>query len=527
MVVLWLASAFVLGLGFRGIGLPPLVGFLVAGFVLRGLGVEKDLLIEELAHAGVLLLLFSVGLKVRLKNIVQAEVWAGASIHLVVTVAVIGLGLLGAFALDWTRALTLGAALAFSSTVVAAKILEEKRELRAFHARVAIGILVVQDLVAVGILAGLASRVPSAWSVLLLGLPLLRPLLSRLLDYAGHGELLVVLGVLLALGLGGYGFQSAGLSPELGALVTGALLANHPRAEELSRALWSLKEIFLVAFFLEIGMSGAPTLPALGFAMLMMVVLAGKATLFFFVLLRFRLRARTSFLTALSLASYSEFGLIVVHLAVNQGAIPPHWLTYVAVTVALSFALAAPLNRAAHGLFERFGERMESLEADERHPDDEPISLGRADIAILGMGRVGSGAYDSLRAKGQRVIGLDSDPGKIEHHRRDGRRVLYADAEDSGFWQRLNLSGVSAVLLAMPDLEAKLISIDQLRRRGFTGLISATNVYPEEAEQILAHGCTTTFNYFEEAGVGFAQHTWESLHPMDPEMRPGEQTLPA
>jgi predicted Kef-type K+ transport protein len=119
--------------------------------------------------------------------------------------------------------------LAFSSTVLAAKILEQKREMRAFHGRVAIGILIVQDVIAVAIL-GMYGASQLDWpAAFVLLLPLLKWPLEKLLSLTGHGELLVLLGAVLALGIGGYGFEAIGLSSELGALLTGMLLANHPR----------------------------------------------------------------------------------------------------------------------------------------------------------------------------------------------------------------------------------------------------------------------------------------------------------
>jgi predicted Kef-type K+ transport protein len=512
MVAVWIGSAFLLGLLFQRVGMPPLVGFLVAGFGLNALGFEDNEILEQAAHLGVLLLLFTVGLKVRLKNFVRAEVWGGSLIHLAISGVLIGAALHLVGGMPAKVALILAVSLGFSSTVIAAKVLEEKRELRAFHGRVAIGILLIQDLIAVGLLSLSGGHTPSPWAGLLFALPLLRPAISRLLDFSGHGELLVLCGAVLAIGIGGFGFELVGMSPELGALVLGALLADHPRAQELARSLWGLKELFLVGFFLQIGMAGLPDLNALLLAALFSLLLPLKALLFFFVLLRFRLRARTSFLTGLTLASYSEFGLIVGQQAVKNGWLGEAWLVYLAVTVAVSFVVAAPFNRLAHRLYERFESRLRRFETAQKHPDDEPISLGNAQIAILGMGRVGTGAYDFLKQRAARVIGLDSDPAKIERHLSEGRRVLYADAEDSGFWTRLNLENLEAILLAMPDPEAKCIAASQLRRRAYRGLISATNVYPEEAALILGAGATTTFNYFDEAGVGFAEHTWEALN---------------
>lgn len=517
MEAIWIAIAFVFGLVFRHIGLPPLVGYLAAGFLLTALNLQGGPLLDHLAHLGVLLLLFSVGLKLRLKYVLRPEVWAGGLLHLLIISLPLGLIIYLLSELEWSTAYLIAISLGFSSTVVAAKVLEEKGELRAFHGRVAIGILIIQDLVAVALLSISGGHAPSLWVVLLLGLPLLSPLIHRLLDFSGHDELIILYGLLLALVIGGLGFEHLGLSSELGALIFGAMLANHPKAGELSDALWGLKEVFLVGFFLQIGMSGLPTLQALGFALALALLLPIKAALFFFILLRFKLRARSSFLTGLSLASYSEFALIVAQLAANNGWIAADWLVMLAITVVISFILAAPLNRLAHDLYERLEPILLPFEMEQRHPDEQPISLGKSHILIMGMDRVGTAAYDFLSNRHERVVGLDSDPTKVEQHLREGRRVLYADAEDPGFWQKVNLSGIRAVMLTMPDLEAKRIAATQLRRRGYSGLITATSHYPEETETIIAVGADMTFNYADEAGVGFAEHVWEALYPAEGE----------
>lgn len=248
--------AFVFGLLVRGFGLPPLVGFLIAGFALNYLGAQFDFLPEftgdvlhYVAHWGVLLLLFTVGLKLKVGQITQTHVLAGGLLHFLISVAIFGVGLIVLMELPWSTAVLLGSALAFSSTVLAAKILESKRELTSFHGRSAIGILIIQDLLALLVLSLWGGQSPSIYAGLVLLLPLLRPLLHWLLDVSGHDELLVLMGMVLALVLGGVGFSLVGLSSELGALAMGMLLANHSRASEVSESLWGLKELFLVGFF--------------------------------------------------------------------------------------------------------------------------------------------------------------------------------------------------------------------------------------------------------------------------------------
>jgi len=503
---IWISFAFGLGLLVKTVGLPPLVGYLAAGFLLSGLSAATDITIEatdalaHIAHSGVLLLLFTVGLKLKLRSIVSPEVIGGSLLHFAITCAVFAPGLYLLMELEWPTAFMLAVALSFSSTVLAAKVLESKRELRAFHGRVAIGILIMQDLIALVVMSLASGQTPSQWALIVFGLPLLRPLLFRLLDVSGHDELLVLLGLLLALVLGGYGFESVGLSSELGALVFGAMLAKHPRSQELAKSLWSVKEMFLVGFFLQIGIGGLPDSQALIFAVVATLVLPLKGILFFFLLLAFRLRARSSFLSSLALTNYSEFGLIVASVAL------PQWLVPLAISVALSFLFSAPLNRFAHSLYERVAHRLDPFESRKHHPDEQPISLGNTRVLIMGMGRTGTAAYDWLKDQEPDLMGLDSDPAKALQHQKEGRNVVFADAEDSSFWNALHMPVVQAVILALADIEGKLIAARTLRKMGFKGYIVAHTMFDDEARQIREAGADDAYLTMNETGVALASH---------------------
>lgn len=503
---IWITFAFSLGLLVKMAGLPPLVGYLGAGFVLSGVArttgfaIEQTDVLEHIAHLGVLLLLFTVGLKLRLRSLVTPEVIGGSLLHFGITCAIFAPGLYLLLDIPWPTAFMLAIALSFSSTVLAAKVLESKRELRAFHGRVAIGILVMQDLIALVVMSLAAGKTPSQWALIVFGLPLLRPLLFRLLDASGHDELLVLLGLLLALVLGGLGFEAMGLSSELGALVFGAILANHPRAQELSKSLWSVKEVFLVGFFLQIGLGGLPDQDALMFAVLVGLVLPVKGMLFFFLLLAFRLRARSGFLSSLALTNYSEFGLIVASVAL------PQWLVPLAISVSLSFLVSAPLNRVSHGIYERFARNLSRFEGSRHHPDEQPLSLGDTRVLIMGMGRTGTAAYDWLSQTETRLMGLDSDPAKARQHQKAGRNVVFADAEDASFWDGLHMPAVQSVILSMGDIEGKLIAARMLRKLGFKGFIVAHTMYEDEATRIREAGADQAYLTMSETGVALASH---------------------
>ena len=497
--------AYLLGLGASYLKLPPLVGYLGGGVLLYLLGQESSELLYDIGHIGVLLLLFTVGLHIRLRSIFRAEVFGAGGLHLAFSVGlftvlglVVGLGV--------TAAVVISIILGFSSTVLAAKTLENRSELDSYHGRTAIGILILQDLVAIAVLAMSGLNAPSVWVFLLLLVPLLRPVLTRLLSASRHDELLLLYGLLLALG-GGALFEAVGLSSELGALAAGALLAGTVKADELAEKLWGLKEAFLVGFFLEIGLGGLPPLGGVFIAVGLVLLLPLRGALYFLLMAAFKLRARNGFMVGASLTSYSEFALIAGAAAAAGGLIPESSLLVLALAVVLSFAVAAPLNRNVHDLYERLEPFLCRFERRTRHPDHAPMSLGRARSLVFGMGRTGTAAYNALSDRNMRPLGLDSDPGKIEHHRGEGRRVIYGDAEDPELWDEVSLSGLEAVILALPDLEARVRAIEDLRERDFTGVISTVSMYPEEEEPLREAGADVIAHPLSEAGFGLAEQS--------------------
>lgn len=514
-----ISFAFFFGLAVRRIGLPPMVGFLAAGFALAAIGPriglppETGSVLGHVSHLGVLLLLFAVGLKLRLGQIAQPQVLFGAVIQSALTTGVFGAGLVFFLGLDWSTGFLLAVALSFSSTVFSAKTLEAKRDLGTFYGRTAIGILVVQDIIALSVMAIWGGQTPTPWALaLVLALPLLRPLLHRLLDLAGHDELLVLAGLLLALVIGGAGFSAVGLSSEIGALAAGLILSTHNKAKELSDSLWSLKEVFLVGFFLQIGLSGLPGLQDLIFASVLILLLPLKGLLFFALLLAFRLRARTAFLSAISLTAYSEFALIVA------ASLAPDWLVPLALAVSLSFLVAAPLDRLAQQLFDRFEDPLSRFEPRRIHRDELPTDLGNARILILGMGRTGTAAYDRLAESSDRIVGIDADTYRVDGHRDTGRNAHCADVEDAGFWRSLDIARLQAVILAMEGIEAKEYAARALRQKGFQGSIISHALFEEHIPRLQAAGATHTYLTMTQAGVGLADETARAVDLGQPEV---------
>jgi len=519
---LWIVAAFVFGAAVSRIGLPPLVGYLLAGFALHGMDITGGAVLERIADAGVTLLLFTIGLKLKIKGLARPQVWAGTSIHMLVTVSLFGIVIwLLALSrvplfeqLNGGTAVLVAFALSFSSTVFAVKVLEEKKEMASRHAVTAIGILIMQDILAVVFLAASTGRIPSLWTVpLVAALFIARPLLKRFMAQCGHGELLMLFGMLMT--VAGYSsFEVVGLKGDLGALVFGMLLADHPKASELADRLLGFKDLFLIGFFLNIGMSGLPTPSGFMIALMLAVIMPVKAAFFFIILSRFKLRARTSLLASLSLASYSEFGLIVESICVKNGWIDSEWLVIIALALSLTFVVAATLNARAHDVYARLSTLLKFFETEKRLPEDEPFDSGDAEIAVLGMGRVGTSAYDEMtRRYGTIAIGIDFDIEKVRAHQQSGRNVIYGDAGDSDFWKRINpaQSQVSLVMLTLPDPRTGVFAIEQMKKRGYAGQITASVRYEDEARLLQEAGIDAVYFVYEEAGVGFADHVCEHM----------------
>ena len=519
---LWIAVAFVFGFAVKQIGLPPLIGFLVAGFVLNIFGIEGGETLDRIADFGVLLLLFGIGLKLKIKSLFRPEIWAGASIHMLITVIVFGLGVfaLSFLGISLFDGLGLGAslliafALSFSSTVFAVKILEESGSMSSTHGRIAIGILIMQDIFAVIFLTFSSDKSISPWAFALLALLIIPFLLkksplSAIISKSGHGELLVLLGVLIPFG-GAYLFNSVGLKPDLGALVLGILLSEHPKAKELSNAMLSFKDMFLVGFFLTIGLSGLPNLEALGISVLFTLLLPLKVILFYLLLTSFKLRARTATLTSFNLANYSEFGLIVGAAGVSSGWISSEWMVIFALALSLTFIIASPLNMAAQKIYVRWQNRLLPFETKKRLPEDEPIEVGDAEVIVLGMGRTGTEVFNIMQNKhGLRLLGIDHNMETAENHISAKRNVVHGDISDIEFWQRIQLSpNLRMIIMATSHHSVHMEVIKQLKTISNQTIIAALSRYEDEMEELKQAGVQVVFNLYAEAGAGYAEHVF-------------------
>lgn len=520
---LWLIIAFGLGFGARAIGLPPMVGYLLAGFALAGFGMESGPLLDGLANLGITLMLFTIGLKISLKTLRSPQILGVATVHMAITFVVaslfvMALGVLGLALFDgisWQTAALVAFALSFSSTVFAVKVLDEKGEIASRHGRIAIGILVIQDIIAVAFMAASEGVMPSIFALGLFALIFVRKPLDRLANKAGHGELLLLFGFGMA--ITGYAlFSAVGLKGDLGALIFGMLLASSSKADELNKALGVFKDVFLIGFFLSIGQYGLPDVTVGITALVLLVFLVAKTSLWMVLFSAFHLRSRVSFLSTLTLGNYSEFALIVAAVAFDAGWIEAEWLVALAVVVALSFCISAPLSSNANTLFAKLRPKLQKLESHRYLKEDQPIPLGDARVLIFGMGRVGSAAFLNVAGDDPKsVIGFDLDNTVVDKHYELGRHVLRGDANNPELWAKLKgfKTNIGLIVLATPHQQSNLSAIALLRGEGYRKKIATIAFYPDDEMELYAAGADSVYNVYQEAGDGIAQEIGGILRP--------------
>jgi len=522
MEFILLFVAFTSGFACKIINLPPLIGYLIAGFVLNAMGYSTSDSLITVAELGITIMLFTIGLKLNVKDLGKTEVWLTSLAHSlvwVISVTLIILLLINLsvpFIADLSaqQAALIGFAFSFSSTVCVVKILEESGESKTRHGKVAIGILVVQDILAVLFLVAATGKLPSIYALALFLLIPAIPLLRKLLEEAGHGELLPLSGLVFALG-GYFLFELVGVKGDLGALVMGVLLAPSSKAAELSKSLLSFKDLFLIGFFLTIGLTALPTLEMIAIAFIFTLLLPLKYMLFFSLFAGLRLRVRSSYLSSLVMSNYSEFGLIVIAVAAGAGMLNPDWLVIMALSVSFSFVLSSLLYRRSHAHYASVKDKIKRFQSDKMLDEDRYPCLSDVEVMVIGMGRVGRGAFAALtNSLGDSVCGMDADTQRVAKLNAKGRNAIVGDGENIDLWENLDLSNVKLVLLALPAVEDSSNVTSQLRNAAYKGQIAAIARYKDEVDPLLKKGVDKVFNFFNDAGLGFAEESINMLNEM-------------
>ncbi|RKZ70183.1 MAG: sodium:proton exchanger, partial [Gammaproteobacteria bacterium] len=417
-------------------------------------------------------------------------------------------GYLIAIALGMTQvvALYVAVALTFSSTIIIVKLLSDKREVDTLHGRIAIGFLIVQDIVVVLVMIGLTALGEAGdaaglgWEAIevvlkgslfiatigLLMRYVLTPLLHQL---ARSPELLVLFAIAWAVALGAAGVH-LGFSKEVGAFLAGVSLASTPYREVIGARLVSLRDFLLLFFFIDLGAGlelatlGAQVVPAV---LLSLFVLMGNPLIVMVILGAMGYRKRTGFLAGLTVAQISEFSLILGALGLSLGHIDAETMGLITLVGLITISASTYMILYSHPLYERISPWLSVFERKRAYREEalnRNTQESNYDVILFGLGRFGAGIEKELLQRGHHVLGVDFDPDLVRRHERHGYAVCYGDAEDPEFLATLPLGQVCCVLSSVPDMRVNLVLLHSLREHGYNGTIAVTAHTSRDTERL-------------------------------------------
>jgi Kef-type K+ transport system membrane component KefB/Trk K+ transport system NAD-binding subunit len=504
---------------------PLIVSFIVVGILVgpAGVGVvTSHEQVELLASIGISLLLFVVGLKLDIhmvRTVGPAAFTAGVA-QVGVTMAA-GLALALAVGLTPVAATYVALGLTFSSTIIVVKLLSDKREIDALHGRLAVGLLIVQDLAVILVMIGLTAagsglaetgpRLSAVTVVAINGLAFLAIVaaLGRWVLPALTGrlaklpELIVLFGIAWALVLAAVG-EWLGLSREVGALVAGVSLASTPYRDTLAGRLVTVRDFLLLFFFIDLGtridlsLLGGTIGPSL---VLSAFVLVGKPVLVMAILGVMGYRKRTGFLTGVTMGQISEFSLILGTLGLSLGHIDVNTMALVTTVGVVTITLSTYVINAAGPIYTRLATVLGIFERRRvtRESDSTAAVPMDTDVILFGLGRYGSGIARHLRLRNRRVIGVDFDPEALDRWRIEKLPVVYGDVADPELLEHLPLDRAKWVVSTTPDAETNQALLRQLQHRGFKGRIAVACRTAEDADRLRLNGADVLLRPFADA----------------------------
>ncbi|GJG85125.1 cation:proton antiport protein [Gemmatimonadetes bacterium T265] len=529
-----LGLAFVFGLLATRLRLPPILGYLLAGVAVGPFtpGYVADAgLASQLAELGVILLMFGVGLHFSIADLLAVRRIAVPGALAQIAVAT-GLGALVAhlWGWSWGTGLVFGLALSVASTVVLLRALEDRGITDSADGRIAVGWLIVEDLVTVlalvllPALAGpLGGRAPagaagagSAALLLTLGLTLVKVaafvavmlvvgrraipwLLGRVVG-TGSRELFTLATLAIALGIA---VGAAGLfdvSFALGAFFAGVVVSESDFSHEAAASALPLQDAFAVLFFVSVGMLFDPAIlvrEPLHVLAVLAIILLGKSLASFALVLGFRYPLHTALTISASLAQIGEFSFILAALGLSLGLLPPEAQSLIVAAALLSITLNPFVFTAAEALGRAAGRRRGLTETLER-PAGAVAALPpgvdrehlRGHVVLVGHGRVGGPVADELARHGVPHVIVEQSRERAESLRASGLPVIYGDATRPEVLADAHLERARLVVVATPDAYQARAILALARRLNAAAEVIVRTHGDDERAYLEAHGAS-------------------------------------
>lgn len=513
---------------FQRLRVPTVVGFILTGVLIgpHGLGWVKEAeSIQLLAEIGVVLLLFSLGVEFSIDRLLQLRHYvlrAGlAQVGATVVVCTFGALLLG---YTLAQALALGMIISLSSTAVGVKLLKQREELDSTHGRMAVGVLLLQDVMAplfMAILPLLAKAGAIDPMVLVgrMGLTLVGvvvvylaargivPFVLRWLMASDTREVPVLGSLFIAL-LMGFITQRLGLSPALGAFVAGIIISETPYSHQITANIVPFRDSFLALFFISVGLlvdlsylAGAWG-QVLSWTLLLLVI---KWLIVVGVAYLSHRPLRVGLIAGAVLANIGEFSYVLMNQA--RGLLPDDLLQGLVVGTSLSILLTPLLLAATYRLTLYATGHFEMIERVGHHLHPEL----RDHVIIVGYGLNGRNLANVLSELGVPFVVIELNGALVREAQKRGIHVIYGDAANPEILQAAGIRHARAVVLAMSDPISTRYTVRTARDLNPTVYIVARTRYLAEIEPLYASGATDVIPEEFEAFVEIADRVLQML----------------
>ncbi len=481
---------------------PLILAYVLAGILIGpsvlGLIINRDI-ITTLAELGIAFLLFFVGLELDFRKLRDVgRVSIGCGLGQIIITFIFGFLLAGMLGFTQLESFYIAFALTISSTMIVIKLLSDKNELDTLHGRISLGILLVQDIVTIIVLAtlaGIGGITLQFLPVLLVeglikGLGLIsiavissRFLLPRILRFSAKSiELLFLTTLSLCSVFAAISFI-LGFSIAIGSFLAGITLASFPYNIEIVSRVRSLRDFFATIFFVSLGMQLPLTLPLLKPTIVLSVfVLIGDALIMMVIASLFGYVKRTAFLTALSMSQISEFSLIIAMQGLSYGHIPDDVFSLITFIAVVTITASSYFIMHSEGIYRRASPFLGIFERLSKGKNKEITPKGMENHVILcGCDRMGKVIIKTLQKLKKKFIVIEYNPEIIRQLIEQGIPCIYGDVEDAEILEKANLKGAEILISTVPDREDNLLLIEEGCNLNPKMRIFITADYPEDA----------------------------------------------
>lgn len=463
---------------------PLIVAYIIAGLVAGPLFLNLvhggEEFFETFAQFGIVLLLFIVGLSLNFRHLKRLGrgVLIGGLSQFAVTAA-IGFAIMTWLDFAFIPSLFVAVAITFSSTIIVIKLLSEKKDIESLYGRYVVGILLVQDIIAVLILIFLNTTQAgnSAWyatlmiilakGVILVAVVLFmaRFLLPWLMDrVARSGELLFIFTIAWCFGIASLVYW-VGFSIEIGAVIAGLSLGASVYQAEIASRLRPLRDFFIVLFFVVLGselqLSDVRQVLAPAVILSAFILLADPIILYW-VMRRLKYTRRNSFLAGITAAQVSEFGFILVFKGRELGYLAGPELAILTLTALITIVISSYLITYSSPLYEWFRPWLNRFGKDGRQLEE--VAGKDFSVWVIGYHRIGWRVCEALARKAVKFAVVDFNPDAIAKLRHRNIPAFFGDAADIEFLSELPLEKARLIIMTIPEPEDQKILAGQVRK---------------------------------------------------------------